>query len=132
MSCDLSTLFHSTDFGRHYDQIDFTKLQVFNTSTYEFTKDPKIAYSNFNDGNSGFPVKTTDGGNTWLPISAYNVNTYGNVYTMKANYQNPQQVLIGAYGDILITNDGGSTLKLVRHAASNGAGLIMGGVFLTV
>lgn len=129
VSCDLSTLFHSEDFGRHYTQIDFTKLQVFNTSTYEFTKDPKIAYSNFNDGNSGFPVKTSDGGNTWLPISAYNVNTYGNVYTMKANYQNPQQLLVGAYGDILITNDGGSTLKLVRHAANNGVGLIMGGVF---
>jgi photosystem II stability/assembly factor-like uncharacterized protein len=129
VSCDLSALFHSTDFGKSYDQVDFTKLQVFNTSTYEFTNDPMIAYSNFNDGNEGYPVKTTDGGKTWNKINAYNLGTYGNVYTLKANYNNPQQILIGAYGDILISNNGGTSFNLVKHTINNGAGIIMGGVF---
>ena len=48
---------------------------------------------------------------------------------MVANYNNPNQLIIGAYGDILFSNDGGSSFKLVKHAANMGAGLIVGGVF---
>lgn len=129
VSCDMSELFHSTDFGKTYSQIVFQKLQVFNTSTYEFTNDVNIAYSNFNDGNSGYPVKTIDAGTTWTNLNAYNVSTYGNVYSMKANYNNPLQLLVGAYGDILFSNDGGSSFSLVKHAANNGVGLIIAGVF---
>jgi hypothetical protein len=129
VSCDMSELFHSNDFGNTYDQIHFNKLQVFNTSTYEFTTDPNIAYSNFNDGNNGYPVKTTDGGNTWNQLNAYDLNTYGNVYKMSANYYNPNQLLIGAYGDILFSNDFGLSFNLVKNAANMGAGIIIGGVF---
>ncbi|MBL7831872.1 MAG: hypothetical protein JNK41_12645, partial [Saprospiraceae bacterium] len=129
VSCDLSTLFHSKDFGKSYSQVDFQKLQVFNTSTYEFTNNPDIAYCTFNDGNEGYPVKTTDGGITWSQINSYNLNTYGNIYTLKANFNNPNQLIIGAYGDILFSNDGGANFSLVKHTINNGAGLIMGGVF---
>ncbi len=129
VACDLSAMFHSVDFGKSYDQVHFKKLQAFNTSTYEFTKDPQIAYSNFNDGNEGYPVKTSDGGKTWSRLSAYNVSNYGSVYTLKANYNNPQQILVGAYGDILISNDGGTSFQLVRHTANNGAGIILSGVY---
>jgi len=109
VSCDMSEMFHSIDKGLTYSEIDFTKLQAFNTSTYEFTNNANIAYSNFNDGNSGYPVKTTDGGNTWAQMTAYDVNTYGIVYTVKANYNNPSQLLIGAYGDIFFSNNGGTS-----------------------
>jgi len=129
VSCDMSELFHSIDFGNSYSQIHHSKLQVFNTSTYEFTNNPNIAYSNFNDGNEGYPVKTTDGGNTWNNITGYNLGNYGTVYKMVANYANPNQLLIGAYGDILFSNDGATSFTLVKHASNMGAGLIMGGVF---
>lgn len=128
VSCDMSELFHSTDAGYSYSQVPFTKLQVFNTSTYEFTNNANIAYSTFNDGNTGYPVKTTDGGNTWNQIAGYSVATYDAVYKMSANYNNPNQLLIGAYGDIVFSNNGGTSFSLVRHAADMGAGLIMGGV----
>ena len=129
VSCDMSQLFHSTDSGKSYSQVHFSRLQVFNTSTYEFTKDNNIAYCNFNDGNDGYPVKTTDGGNSWKAITSYSVSDYGNVYRIVANYNNPNQLIIGAYGYILFSNDGGTTLKIVKQAASNGAGIILGGVF---
>ena len=129
VSCDMSELFHSTDFGNTYSQIHFSKLQVFNTSTWEFTNNPDIAYSNFNDGNEGYPVKTTDGGNTWNTITGYDMGTYGQVYKMAANYNNPDQLIIGGYGDILFSSNGGVSFSLVKHAASMGAGLIIGGVF---
>jgi photosystem II stability/assembly factor-like uncharacterized protein len=129
VSCDMSGLFHSTDFGNSYSQVPHSKLQVFGTSTYEFSSDPGIAYCNFNDGNDGYPVKTTDGGNSWHKVEAYSLETYGKVYRMSADYNNPNQLLINSYGDILFSNDGGSSFKLVKHTANMGAGLIMGGVF---
>ena len=129
VSCDMSELFHSTDFGKTYSQVHFSRLQVFNTSTFEFTNNINIAYCNFNDGNLGYPVKTTDGGKTWNVISGYSLSNYENVYRMVANYNNPDQLIVGSYGDILFSNDGGASFKVVKHAASNGAGLILGGVF---
>ena len=129
VSCDMSELFHSTDYGKSYSQVHFSKLQVFNTSTYEYTNNTNIAYCNFNDGNSGYPVKTTDGGNTWSPLAGYSVSNYGNVYRIVANYNNPNQLIIGAYGTILFSGDGGTSFRIVKNAASNGAGLILGGVF---
>ncbi len=129
VSCDMSEMFHSTDFGNSYSELPYTSLQVFATSTYEFTNNSSIAYSNFNDGNEGFPVKTTDGGSTWNTISGYDVSTYGTIYRMVANYDKPNQLLIGAYGDILFSNDGGNSFTLVKHTANMGAGIVLGGVF---
>lgn len=128
VACDMSEMFHSTDFGNSYSQIPFTKLQAMNISTYEFTNNPNIAYSYYNDGNSGYAVKTTDGGNSWSQLSGFDANLLP-FNKIKTNYNNPSQVLLNYYGDITISNDGGNTFSLVRHAANMGAGLIMGGVF---
>ncbi|MFZ4545288.1 MAG: T9SS type A sorting domain-containing protein [Saprospiraceae bacterium] len=129
VSCDMSQLFHSTDFGNTYEQLHYSKIQSSNTSTYQFTNNPSIAYCSSNDGNSTFPVKTSDGGKNWKTIVSYSLNDYGDVYRMSANYNKPEQLLINAYGDILFSADAGATFKLVKHANSIGAGLIMGGVF---
>jgi len=127
ISCDMSELFHSVDFGKTYSQVPFTKLQVINTSTWEFTSNPAIAYSIHNDGNQGYPVKTTDGGDSWSKLPGYDPNL-GQVYQIRANYENPGQVIMGYYGDLVISNDGGTTCSLIRHASDMGAGIILGGV----
>jgi len=129
VSCDMSQSFHTTNFGMTYSQCDFSQLQVSNNSTFEFTNDGFTAYTIYNDGNNEFPVKSTDGGATWSTINAYNLGTYGSAYALKANYYNPDQLIVGAYGDILISNDGGASFSLVETANSMGAGLILGGVF---
>jgi hypothetical protein len=128
VSCDMSEMFHTTDFGNSYSQIDFQQLQSANTSTVEFTSLAGTLYSSFNDGNNVFPVKSVDGGATWNALNAYDLNTYGNVYTLKANPNSFDQLVVGAYGDLLFSNDGGQTFNLIRHAANMGAGLIISGV----
>ncbi len=129
VACDMSQLFHTTDFGRSYNQIPFQQLQVFGAnSTYEWTNDPNVAYCNHNDGNNGYPVRTMDGGVSWQPLPGHDPNNEA-VYRMAANYQKPSQLLLNYYGDIFISNDFGNTFQLVKHAANNGVGLIMGGTF---
>ncbi len=129
VSCDMSQLFHTTDFGNNYTQIPFQDLQVFGAnSTYEWTNDPNVAYCNHNDGNYGYPVRTMNGGTSWQPLPGHDPNNE-NVYRMAANYQKPNQLLINYYGYIFISNDFGTTFKLVKQAANNGVGLIMGGTF---
>ncbi len=130
VACDMSEMFHSTNYGDSYSQLPFSGLQTLNVSTYEFTNAPLTAYSNFNDGNNGYPVKTTDGGVTWTMLAGYDASQ-GEVYAMKANYNNPNQVLLDYYGEITFSNDGGSTFSTVATATSSGVGLIMGGVFIT-
>ena len=128
VSCDMSEMFHTSNFGKSYTQLHHKTLQVFSNSTYEFTYNDQIAYSNHNDGNNGYPVKTTNGGQTWKVLPGHNAS-YGQVYRMIANYNNPSQVIIGYYGDVYITNDGGTTYSLIKHTTNNGAGLILAGAF---
>lgn len=128
ISCDMSELFHSTDFGKHYSQLPFTQFQALNVSTYEFTINPLIAYSNFNDGNEGYPVKTTNGGLSWSRLQGFDANN-GGIYRMFANYNNPQQLLMNYYGEIVISNDGGNSFSLVKKCTNNGVGIIISGVF---
>ncbi|OJW82168.1 MAG: hypothetical protein BGO69_16370 [Bacteroidetes bacterium 46-16] len=130
ISCDMSQLFHSTDFGDSYTQLHFSKLAVLNVSTYEFTSNSNVAYCNYNDGNEGYPVKTNDGGNTWTALPGFDANQ-GGVYRMAANYNKPNQLLMNYYGQIVISQDSGATFTLVKQATNNGAGIIMGGVFYT-
>ncbi len=106
----MSQFFHSTDFGNSYSQLPFTKLAVLNVSTYEWTNNANIAYSNYNDGNNGYPVKTTDGGSSWTQLPGYNASL-GMVYRMAANYNNPSQLLLNYYGDIFFSNDGGARFR---------------------
>lgn len=129
VSCDMSQLFHSTNFGDSYSQIHFSKLQVFNISTYEFTNNNQIAYSVYNDNNTGYPVKTTDGGNTWKQITGYDVDSYDDIYKLKANYNNPNQVIINAFSDLLFSNDGGDNFSSIKRASNDGSGITLGGIF---
>ena len=127
IGCDMSELFHSVDFGNTYSQLPFTLLTVMSNSTYEFTMDPEIAYAIYNDGNDGYPVKTIDAGSSWTMLPGFDIGL-GKVYRMVANYNNPDQLVIGYYGDIVISNNGGTTFSLVKHAANMGAGIIVGGI----
>src|ERR1035437_657933 len=127
VACDMSDMFHSTDYGNTYSQLPFTSLQTGGTSTFEFTNNPLIAYSISNDGNNVYPVKTTDGGVTWTTLPGFDITQ--SMYAIKANYNNPNQVLLNYYGKIVFSNDGGTTFSTVANAISMGVGLIMGWVF---
>lgn len=131
VSCDMSEMFHSTDYGNSYGQLHFSSLQSLNVSTYEFTSNPLIAYSNFNDGNNGYPVKTIDGGATWVMLPGFDGTLGEKVTAMKSNYNKPSQLLMDYYSKLVFSNDGGNTFTTVANASSMAVGIIMGGALFT-
>ncbi len=128
IACDMSELFHSTDFGNTYSQVPFTKLQIGNISTYEFTNNNSVAYCIANDGNINYAVRTLDGGNTWNALPG-NPLSGEDVYALKADYANPNRVVIDYYGSLYISNDYGVNFTLIKTAANSGAGITLAGIF---
>jgi photosystem II stability/assembly factor-like uncharacterized protein len=128
VTCDMSQLFHSTDYGATYTQVPFTKLQTGNISTYEFTSNSNTAYCIANDGNINYAVRTLDGGNTWNAVPG-NPLAGEDVYAFKADYNNPGRVILGYYGAIYISSNYGVNFSLVKNAANSGAGITIAGVF---
>lgn len=126
VACDMSEMFHSTNYGDSYSQLPYSSLQAGNISTWEFTSSTSTAYSIFNDGNNVYPVKTTDGGITWTTLPGFDATQ--TLYAIKANYNNPNQVLLSYWNKIVLSNDGGNTFNTVASTAS-ASGLVMGGVF---
>lgn len=127
ITCDMSQLFHSTNFGLSYTQVPFTRLQVGNRTTYEFTNNNNVAYSIANDGNINYAVRTLNGGSNWSALPGNLADE--DAYTVKADYNNPARVIVGYYGAIYISNNYGVDFTLVKSAADNGVGIAIGGVY---
>jgi photosystem II stability/assembly factor-like uncharacterized protein len=127
VACDMSQLFHSTDFGTTYSMVPFTKLQVGNTSVYEFTSNPNTSYCIANDGNINYGVRTLDGGNTWTSLPGALPDEA--VFALKADHANPNRVIINYYNSIYISQNAGTNFTLVRNAADNNPGITIAGVF---
>lgn len=128
VTCDMSQLFHSTDFGNNYTQVPFTKLQTGNRSVYEFTNNNNIAYCLANDGNINYAVRTLDGGNSWAALPG-EPEPGEDTYMIKADYQNPGRIILGYFNAVYISNNNGVSFSLIKNAANTGAGIAIAGVF---
>ncbi|MEO8086076.1 MAG: T9SS type A sorting domain-containing protein [Bacteroidota bacterium] len=128
VSCDMSELFHSSDYGLNYDVVDFRKLQGGHNTKMVFTSNANIRYTIDYTGDLAFPVKSTDGGQTWNSLPG-NPDVYEETFSIFADYNNPGRVIISYYGTIYLSNDGGNSFADIHDALNNGAGVIVGGVF---
>jgi hypothetical protein len=114
---DMSDLFHSTDFGKDWDTIDFRMLQGGSLpGRMEFTSNPLIRYALNND----VPYRSADGGVTWASTPAG-----FSVYCLYADPLSTNRILVSDYSDLFIsTNSGASYLN--RYSASD---LLIAGAF---
>ncbi len=129
VACDMSGLYHSTDFGNSWDITNWLQVQAFHPSMVQFTNNPNIRYCMSFDNNSGngYAIKTTDGGTTWNFITDA---TGGNgAWLTYANPQNSNQVIVSDYSDLYFSNDGGNTFGSAFYVDTTGAGAYIAGTF---
>lgn len=127
IACDMGELFHTTNFGTSYNQVHFTALIGGHNSKVCYTNSVGLLYSVSYANNMVVPMKSTDNGLTWAPLSG-NPDNNEETFSIDADYNNPQRVIISYYGEIHFSNNGGNTFTLI-HSALSAAGNVVGGVF---
>jgi len=128
ISCDMGDEFHSTDAGESWQNSDFHQLTGGTVCGVAFTGDPQIRYAISRDvspnADANIPKKSTDGGQTWTTISPD--PTGGGAYSVFADYDHPQRLLLSDYSHLYYSSGGGASFQTVSTRSS---GLYIGGVF---
>ncbi len=128
VGCDMSGLYHSTDFGDSYTLMNFQEIQGGHNSKVQFTNNPEILYSVNYANDQAVPVKSTDGGVSWADLPG-NPDPSEETYTLAVDYNLPNRVIIGYYGAVYCSSDGGMSFHLVYTARNSGAGVTIGGTY---
>jgi hypothetical protein len=128
ISCDMGELFHTTNFGTSYNQVNFQQLIGGHNSKVCYTSTSGLLYSISYAKDMVRPMKSTDNGITWTVLAGNPDNTE-ETFSIDADYNNPQRVIISYYGEIFFSSNGGTTFTSIHTATNTGAGNVVGGVF---
>lgn len=128
VACDLSALFHTTDYGLNYSVVHFNELQGGHNSKVCYTATPGLLYCVHYANDQVVPVKSTDGGATWNALPG-NPDDSEETFSIWADYNQPNRVVIAYYGQIYFSSNGGNSFTLIHSAISNGSGCLIGGAF---
>ncbi|MBN1578396.1 MAG: hypothetical protein JW913_17675 [Chitinispirillaceae bacterium] len=128
ITCDMALTFHSTNSGRLWDIIDFRQLKSGTFTNMQFTDDPDIMYVrqfDFEEYN-WFPVKSTDGGQTWerLPGSA----TDNKIIYVYADNKRSDRLIVTTRNEIYFSDNGGTAWKNI-YSNTESDGAYISGVF---
>ena len=135
LGCDMSALYHSTDLGYSWHEVNFLHIQGGHDACVQFTNDPQLRYcvdySTIQGNDCIRPMKSTDGGNTWSVLSGnpYPPAPNGSILRLLADYNHPELLMIADYGTIYFSADGGATFHQVHTCLSNGSGNHIAGIF---
>jgi photosystem II stability/assembly factor-like uncharacterized protein len=127
VACDMSELFHTTNFGSSYSQVHFSQFTGGHNSKVCYTSTSNLLYSISYINDIGTPVKSIDNGTTWTTLSG-NPDPSSDVYTIHVDYNNSNRVIISTYGEVYFSNDGGTTFTQFHTALNSGSGNVVGGV----
>lgn len=129
VACDMSELFHTTDFGNTYSTINFGNVQAGHESAVRFTNNPLIAYTvSTPGGNNAQPAKTVDGGATWSILPG-NPLVDDEVYSIWADYENPNRVVVAGYSEIYFSSNGGTSFMRINVTMNTANGALICGAF---
>lgn len=124
IACDMSELFHSTNLGVTWQEVDFREITGNNGAFVQFTENPLINYCVNFEGDLRTPYKTTDGGISWNPLSSD--PTFGEAYSLFCDPLNGNNLLVSSYTNLYFSSNGGLTFS---SKFSNASGCYIAGVF---
>jgi photosystem II stability/assembly factor-like uncharacterized protein len=131
VSSDMSQLFHTTDGGASWQDVDFRQMQGGHESRVQFTENPSIRYcldySTINGNDLVRTMKSTDGGQTWQPLPTDATNGNGAWYFI-ADPTNHNRLVVTDYSNVYFSADGGTTWA-TKYTDTTGAGIVLGGAF---
>jgi photosystem II stability/assembly factor-like uncharacterized protein len=131
VASDMSQVFHTTNAGASWQELDFRQIEGGPESQVQFTDNPNIRYaidySPVNGDDEIRPSESTDGGVTWHALA--NDPTGGGAFYLYANPSNHNQLVVTDYTNLYFSGDGGQTWAMKYTAADSGAGLLLSGAF---
>ncbi len=128
LSCDMSDLFHTTDFGQSYSMTSFTQLQVQSKSEMQFTSNPsKLFILNKIGGGAYTPSKSYDGGAHWISATNPSLNSASQLF---ASPFDTNQVIVSDRNKIYFSNNESTPMSYATLFNYPGNyGVHIGGVF---
>lgn len=127
MGCDMGELFHTTDLGVSWEVVPFTEIRGGNYTAVQFTNDPQVLYCLHGNGNGYTPYKSVNGGGAWDSLSGD--PTGADSWTMAADPQNAQRVIVTNYSDLWLSTNGGASFGAPKYQSPSGGGCYVAGVF---
>jgi len=128
-ACDMSEVYHTTNFGNTCTVLNFQQIQGGHFSVAQFTANSNILYNiTYAGGNNATPVKSLDGGKTWLGLPG-NPLPADESYSLWADFNNPQRVVLAGWAAIFLSTNGGTNFSAVNVAMPYGTGALIGGAF---
>jgi hypothetical protein len=101
---DMSDLFHSTDFGKTWETVDFrTLIGGSLPGRMEFTSNSLVRYAL----NDSVPARSSDGGTTWISIPPPSQS----VYCLYTDPTSTNRLLVSDYTTLLISTNSGASYK---------------------
>ncbi|MEO8664001.1 MAG: hypothetical protein ABI462_00780 [Ignavibacteria bacterium] len=123
MGCDMSELFHTTDLGNTWNEVDFRQMVGNNGAKVQFTNNPLIMYCTNFESDLMTPHKSTDGGVTWNPLASD--PTFGEAFSFFGDINNSNNLLITDYTTLYYSSNGGTSFT---QKYNNPAGCYVAGV----
>lgn len=126
LQCDMSEVFHTTNKGASWNEIDFRELvSTGGLNTVEFTSDPQVLYTiNLNYfTDERYLVKSVDGGQSWIITAAD--PTGADAWYISADPEHPGRMLVATYDELFFSDNGATSFESVYGAGD----LHIAGVF---
>jgi len=114
LATDMSAVYHSSDFGRGWEMLNFTDLQGGLDSTVRFTSDPDILYAIHLAGDARIPVRSNDGGLSWNALPGDPSSE--ECYSLWADPSRSDRLLLSSYAALYFSSDGGTSFSEVYTA----------------
>lgn len=127
VACDMGELFHTTNYGTSYDQVNFQQLIGGHNSKVCYTSTSGLLYSINYAKDMVRPVKSNDNGVTWTVLSG-NPDNSEETFSIDVDHTNPSRIIISYYSEIYFSSNGGTSFTSI-HTAATSAGNTVGGVF---